>query len=102
MPTEPARRNRARAIESWIARIRLAAVVFAALEVAIFSKDYPEGYERLAWMTTGVFALGAVVFFFVSRNAYVPAVAVAALVFDACIIAAYATLYSYEYGSPTR
>jgi signal transduction histidine kinase len=102
MPTESARRDRARAIESWIARVRLAAVVFAALEVGVFSEDYPEGYERLAWIATGVFALGAVVFFVVSRNAYVPALGVAALVFDACIIAAYATLYAYEYGSPTR
>ena len=102
MPTDLSRQERARAIELWIARVRLAAVVFAVLEVAVFSKHYPAGYERLAWIATAVFALGAVVFFAVSKNAYVPAVGLAALLFDACVIAAYATLYSYEYGSPTR
>src|SRR5207245_5247580 len=51
---------------------------------------------------TGVFAFGAVMCFVVCKNAYAPAVGAAALVFDACVIAAYATIYSYEYGSPTR
>jgi signal transduction histidine kinase len=100
--TELRKRDRARAIESWIARVRLAAVVFAVLEVGLFSEHYPAGYELLAWIATGVFALGAVGFFVVSKNAYVPAVGVVALVFDTCVVAAYATLYSYEYGSPTR
>jgi signal transduction histidine kinase len=102
MPTDIRRKDRARAIELWIARVRLAAVVFAVLEVGLFSEHYPSGYERLAWTATGVFALGAVGFYVVSKNAYVPAVGVIALVFDTCVIAAYATLYSYEYGSPTR
>src|SRR2546426_9399653 len=102
MPADTRRRERARAIELWIARVRVAAVAFAVLEVGVFSKNYPAGYERLAWIATGVFAAGAVVFFFVSRSAYVPGVGLAALVFDGCVIAAYATLYSYEYGSPTR
>ena len=102
MPADTRRRERARAIELWIARVRVAAVAFAVLEVGVFSENYPAGYERLAWIATGVFAAGAVVFFFVSRSAYVPGVGLAALVFDGCVIAAYATLYSYEYGSPTR
>jgi signal transduction histidine kinase len=102
MPADTRRRERARAIELWIARVRVAAVAFAVLEVGVLSENYPAGYERLAWVATGVFAAGAVVFFFVSRSAYVPAVGLAALVFDGCVIAAYATLYSYEYGSPTR
>jgi signal transduction histidine kinase len=102
MPAEQAGLERARAVESWIARVRLVAVVLAALEVGVFSEDYPAGYERLAWVTTGLFAVGAGVFFLVSKNAYVPAVGLAALVFDTCIIAAFATIYSYEYGTPTR
>jgi len=102
MATELGGRERARAIELWIARVRLAALVFAVLEVGVFSEHYPAGYERLAWIATGVFAFGAVMFLVVSKNAYAPAVGAAALVFDACVIAAYATIYSYEYGSPTR
>jgi signal transduction histidine kinase len=102
MPTDLRRKDRAQAIELWIARVRLAAVVFAVLEVGLFSEHYPSGYERLAWTATGAFGLGAVGFYVVSKNAYVPAVGVIALVFDMCVIAAYATLYSYEYGSPTR
>ena len=54
MPTDLSRQERARAIELWIARVRLAAVVFAVLEVAVFSKHYPAGYERLAWIATAV------------------------------------------------
>jgi len=102
MPTDPGGRERARAIELWIARVRLAAVLFAVLEVGVLSEDYPAGYERFAWIATAVFALGAVVFFVTAKSAYAPAVGVAALLFDTCVIAAFATLYSYEYGSPTR
>jgi signal transduction histidine kinase len=102
MPTDPGERERARAIELWIARVRLAAVLFAVLEVGVLSTDYPAGYERLAWIAIGVFALGAVVLFVAAKSAYAPAVGITALLFDTCVIAAFATLYSYEYGSPTR
>ncbi|HEU5279711.1 MAG TPA: ATP-binding protein [Gaiellaceae bacterium] len=92
----------AQEIELWIARVRLLAVVFALFEVGLFSENYPEGYEPAAWALTGVFCAGAVAFFVVARRAFVPAVGVAALLFDAATIAAFSTLYSYEYGSPTR
>ena len=94
--------TRAREIEVWIARVRLLAVLFAALEVGLLTTSYPDGYETVAWIATAVFAAGAVVFFFVSTRAFVPAVGLAALIFDASVIAAFALLYSYEYGSPTR
>jgi signal transduction histidine kinase len=102
MPTEARRLERSREIELWIARVRLVAVVFATLEVGIFTEDYPAGYETMAWIATGVFAAGAIVFFLLARRAYFPLLGVAALVFDGAVIAAFATLYSYEYGSPTR
>jgi hypothetical protein len=38
MPTELRSRDRDRAIELWIARVRLAAVCFAVLEVGLFSE----------------------------------------------------------------
>jgi signal transduction histidine kinase len=102
MSAEPRSLARAREIEVWIARVRLLAVLFAVLEVGLLTATYPDGYEPVAWIATGVFAAGAVVFFFVSKRAFVPAVGLAALIFDASVIAAFALLYSYEYGSPTR
>jgi signal transduction histidine kinase len=102
MSAEPGSLARAREIEVWIARVRLLAVLFAGLEVGLLTASYPDGYEPVAWIATAVFAAGAVVFFFVSKRAFVPAVGLGALIFDASVIAAFALLYSYEYGSPTR
>ncbi|MDX6409881.1 MAG: two-component system, OmpR family, sensor histidine kinase KdpD [Gaiellaceae bacterium] len=102
MPAETRNLARSREIEVWIARVRLFAVLFAVGEVGLLTPSYPDGYQRVAWVATGVFGIGAVVFFFVSRRAYVPAVGLAALIFDASVIAAFALLYSFEYGSPTR
>jgi len=93
---------RLREIEIWIAWVRLGGVVFAFFEVGLFSPKLPSGYVGYAWATTGVFAVGACALWLLSRRAYTPAVAVAALAFDTCVIAGYATIYSYEYGSPTR
>ena len=58
--------------------------------------------KRTRWIVTAIFAAGAIALFFASTRANVRAVGIVALVFDACVIGAYATLYSYEYGSPTR
>jgi signal transduction histidine kinase len=93
---------RLREVETRVAWIRLGGVLFAILEVGIFSTDYPSGYETYAWITTAVFAVGAVCLWLLVRLAYAPWVGLVALVFDACVIAAYATVYSYEYGSPSR
>jgi signal transduction histidine kinase len=98
MPTEQARRE----IEVWIARVRLVAVLFGVVEVGLLSEGYPAGYENDAWFVTAAFAVGAVLLFTASRRWDPRVVGVVALVFDACVIGAYATLYSYEYGSPTR
>jgi hypothetical protein len=79
----------------WVARVRLVAVPFAFLEVAIEHGNYPSGYERWAWPTTAVFALGASVFFFAHGR-------VLPLVFDAVIVSAYVCIYSFEPSSPVR
>jgi signal transduction histidine kinase len=102
MPAESARRARLREIELWIARVRLGAVVFAVLEVGILSENYPPGYEDYAWIVTAVFAIGAVLLFAASRRGDPRVVGAVALLFDACVIATFATIYSFEYGSPTR
>ena len=46
---------RLRETETWIAWVRLGAIVFALLEVGVFSGGYPAGYETYAWATTGIF-----------------------------------------------
>ena len=96
------RRNRRNDVDKWIAWIRLGALVFAVLEVGFFSHGYPRGYEGAAWATTGAFAVGAIVLWFLSQRAYSRATGFAALVFDSFVIATFATIYSFEYGSPTR
>jgi hypothetical protein len=79
----------------WVARVRLVAVPFAFLEVAIEHGNYPSGYERWAWTTAAVFAVGATMFFF-ARGRLLP------LVFDAVIVSAYVCIYSFEPSSPVR
>jgi hypothetical protein len=61
-------------------------VPFAFLEVAIEHGNYPSGYERWAWTTAAVFAVGASMFLF-ARGRLLP------LVFDAVIVSAYVCIY---------
>src|SRR4051794_2164751 len=102
MPTDTSRLRRLREVELWIARVRLAAVCFAVLEVGILSENYPPGYENYAWIATAVFAAGAVALYAASTRGDPRVVGLVALLFDTAVIAAFATMYSYEYGSPTR
>jgi len=102
MPTDTSRLRRPREVELWIARVRLAAVCFAVLEVGILSENYPPGYENYAWIATAVFAAGAVALYAASTRGDPRVVGLVALLFDTAVIAAFATMYSYEYGSPTR
>jgi len=91
-------------VERWISRVRLGAVVFAVIEVGIFTERFPSGYERLAWGLTLVFAVGAVLLFAASRRGRraSPFLGAIALGFDTAVIAGYSLLFTYEYGSPTR
>jgi signal transduction histidine kinase len=94
-----------RAVERWIAIVRLGGVVFAVLEVGFFSKDFPPGYQTAAWALTGVFAGAATVFFVLSRVAreeMLGIVGLGSLLFDTAVIGAYATIFAYEYGNQTR
>jgi signal transduction histidine kinase len=102
METDGRRLARLREIEVWIARVRLGAVVFGVIEVGIVSEGYPPGYKTYAWLTIAAFAVGAVVLFLASQRFDPRVVGVCALVFDACVIGTFATIYSFEYGSPTR
>jgi K+-sensing histidine kinase KdpD len=94
-------------IERWIAWIRLFAVPFAALEVGLTTTDYPAGYEDAAWTITGVFAVGAVLLWILSRRerplAAQQRLAVTSLVFDTAVVSAFFVLYyAFEIGTPIR
>jgi signal transduction histidine kinase len=92
-------------IERWVAWVRVGGLAFAILEVGLFSVDYPRGYEAWAWALTGLFALGTAALFVVARRGdprLARAVSVAALAFDIAVVCAYAIVFVYEYGSPTR
>jgi K+-sensing histidine kinase KdpD len=94
-------------IERWIAWIRLFAVPFAALEVGLMTTDYPPGYEAVAWAITGVFAVGAVLLWVLSRRerplAAQQRLAVTSLVFDTAVVSAFFVLYyAFEIGTPIR
>jgi signal transduction histidine kinase len=92
-------------IERWVAWVRVGGLVFATVEVGVFTTDYAPGYERAAWLTTAFFAIGTALLFVLARRGnpqLARAVSAAALLFDTAIVGAYATIFAYEYGSPSR
>jgi signal transduction histidine kinase len=99
--------ERTREIERWIAWARLFAVPFAVVEVGVLSSGYPPGYERWAWVTTGVLGVGAVALWFVARMELAARaqrlIGFAALAFDTAVTAAYVVIYyAYEPDTPVR
>jgi signal transduction histidine kinase/nitrate reductase NapE component len=98
--------DRQRERENWIAWIRLAAVVWAVLEVAVVAHDYPEGYRTYAWIVTAVLGVGAVALAWLARlelakRAYT-AVGLGALLFDTAVVYAFFWIFEFEQGIPTR
>jgi len=92
-------------IERWIAGVRIAGVVFAVLEVGLFSTSRPPDYATPEWALTGAFAVGALALLWAAyraKPAWLETVGFAALAFDTAVIGAYAFLYTYEYGNQTR
>ena len=98
--------TRLRETERWIAWVRLGAVPFAVVEVSLLTPHYPAGYERWAWAATGALALGAGLFYLLSRSPVFERapgrIGLFALAFDTAVIAAFATIYQFEIGSPIR
>ena len=90
--------------ELWIAWVRLAAVAWAIIEVGFVSHGYPPGYQRWAWATTAVLAVGAVAFLLLARGNPRPrrlaALGFAATVFDVAIVYAFVFIYAFEPGTP--
>jgi hypothetical protein len=82
-------------LEQRIPQARLIAVPFAFAEVVIESGNYPSGYERWAWTTAAVFAVGAVVLFFARWP-------LAGVLLDALVVSAFVCIYSFDPSSPVR
>ena len=97
--------KRLRDVERWIGGIRLAAVPFAIFQVAIAS-GYPSGYRVWAWVTTGVFTVGALALFWLSRRDWPRTtqsrLGLVALAFDFAVVSAYVLIFSFEDASPVR
>jgi signal transduction histidine kinase len=97
--------RRLREVERWIGWIRLAAVPFAIFQVAI-TEDYPAGYLLWAWLTTAIFAFGALALFQLGRREWPRRLqhrlGFLALTFDFAVVAAYTMIYNFEQGSPVR
>lgn len=83
-------------LDAWIAWVRVAAVPFVLLEVAIERGNYPPGDERWAWALAATFATGAGLFLRV-RARRLPALA-----FDWAVVSGWVALYSFEPGTPVR
>src|SRR3954467_15201271 len=98
--------SRLRETERWIAMVRLAAVPFAIVEVALLSADYPSGYESWAWLATGLLTARAVIFFFLSRSDTFERaprrIGLLGLTLDTAVVTAFVVIYQYEIGSPLR
>jgi hypothetical protein len=88
-------------VADWIPWVRLIAIPFSILEVLIERGNYPPGYERWAWLVTGVFVGGAALLFFLVRLGSRWAAA-AGLGFDLVVLSSYVAVYSLEAGTPVR
>ncbi|HET8895595.1 MAG TPA: ATP-binding protein [Gaiellaceae bacterium] len=94
-----------RDLETWMAWVRVGGVVFAALEIGVFTAHFPPGYKTAGWIITAVFAIGALALFWLAMDArpeWRAALGFSALTFDTIVIAAYSTVFSYEYGNQTH
>jgi signal transduction histidine kinase len=95
--------RRMREIDRWIAWVRLAAVPFAIVNVALVS-IYPSGYRAGGWAITAVLAVGAVVLLWLSRRDWPRAAQVRlgliATAFDFAVVSAYVLVYHFQAGAP--
>ena len=94
-----------RALERWIAVVRLAALPFVVALVSV-ADGYPAGYATLAWITTAVYTVGAAGFFVLTRKGAARghdlAVSIAGQVFDTAVISSFVLAYAFERGTPMQ
>jgi signal transduction histidine kinase len=94
-----------RAVERWIARVRLGGFAFAFLQVVLLPDEFPNRrYELAVWITTAVLGVGAISFFWLIRRPLsgraLTVVGFAGLLFDTAVVSTFVLSYSFEVGTP--
>jgi signal transduction histidine kinase len=94
-----------RGLERWISLVRLIAFPFVVVSIAI--ADYPPGsWETWAWITTGWFLAGSIVFFILARSEWGTlhpfTQSLAAQIFDTAIVTGYVMVFAFERGLPVQ
>ncbi len=91
--------------EQWLAWVRVGAVPFAVAQAALMA-PYPPGIAAWTWVTVGVFAVGAVVLFELSRRPMRPAelarLRLGALVFDFVVVSSFVLALHFQRTTPIR
>jgi signal transduction histidine kinase len=91
-----------RPLEWWISVVRLIAVPFAAIQVALTSGYPSSSTKELAWALVGVLALGGAALYARVDDRPTRAFQFVALLFDFGIVSSFTLLYAFEAGTPTR
>jgi signal transduction histidine kinase len=94
-----------RGLERWISLVRLLALPFVL--AAVIAATFPHGiWATGAWITTVVFATGAVGFFVLARSGlgtrHQLAQSLAAQLFDTGVLTAYVLVFAFERGTPVQ
>ena len=90
-----------RPLEWWISVIRLGAVPFAVLQVAL-TAGIPSRDRPVAWAATVLLAVGGLLLFSLSRRDDVRRLTPLAMAFDFLIVSSFVLLFAFEPGTPTR
>ncbi|HWG55617.1 MAG TPA: ATP-binding protein [Gaiellaceae bacterium] len=89
--------------DRWIALFRLLVVAFFAVKVVFLTDRFPDGYTQWAWALVAL-AVGLALLFLVLalRRVRSTLLRLLTLLADFAVVAAFALVFSYEWGSPTR
>jgi signal transduction histidine kinase len=90
-----------RPLEWWIAVVRLMAVPFAVFQLFLID-DWPPGYQTAAWILVAVLAAGSALLYAGLRYQSKRAFPIVAMAFDFAIVSAFAILFTFETGTPSR
>jgi signal transduction histidine kinase len=91
-----------RPLEWWIAVVRLIAVPFAIIQVALTSGYPGSGTKDAAWASAAVLAFGAIVLYARVGDRPTRSFQLVALFFDFGIVSAFTVVFAFEAGTPAR
>jgi signal transduction histidine kinase len=92
---------RERPVEWWLAFVRVLAVPFAILQIAL-TTSVSSGDRAIGWAIAGVFGVGAILVFAVGGDGRTRWLPYATLAFDFAVVSAFVVLFAFEAGTPTR